>query len=304
MTTAWVLPGGGSYGAVQAGQARALMEAGIFPDMVLGTSVGSLNAAWLAGDPTREGVERLRRMWLEIRRTQAFPVDPLRMLGGVLRLRNHVMDNAPLGRWLSSRVSFHNLEDGRLPLTVTAVDVLTGDPVYLDRGPLIPALLASSALPGIFPPVEIDGRWLIDGGLAAHTPVTRAVDQGADRVFVLPSSGTQPFSLTPEARGLTEPHGRPSPSPSEPPHTPASVRAAALGAAIDTTVRLELELGAQRCELYVLPAPNLAGLSSFSFRHARQLMNAGLALGRRWIAEGAPRVGPGPVAVDGAPALR
>ncbi len=96
MRTAWVLPGGSTYGSIQAGLVTALFEAGEAPDVLVGTSVGSLNSAWLAGDPSPQGAEKLRTLWLSMRRNDVFPIQPLRILAGRLGLTNHLLSNRGL----------------------------------------------------------------------------------------------------------------------------------------------------------------------------------------------------------------
>ena len=190
MRTAWVMPGGSTFGAIQAGLVSALFEAGVEPDLVVGTSAGSLNAAWLAGDPTARGAEKLRDLWKSMRRTDVFPIQPSRILAGKLGLANHVMGNHGLARWLHNTLPYRRLDDAQIPVTVTATDLDSGEPVYFDSGPALPPLVASCSIPGMFPPVQVDGRWLVDGGPAAFMPISKAVEQGAERVFVLPCGGT------------------------------------------------------------------------------------------------------------------
>lgn len=296
MRTAWVLPGGSTFGAVQAGLVTALFEAGIHPDVLVGTSAGSLNAAWLAGDPTPEGAEKLRDLWTSMRRTDVFPIQPLRILAGKTGLANHLMTNYGLARWLHQTLPYRRLEDARVPLTVTATDLNSGDPVYFDSGPALPSLVASCAIPGMFPPVKIDDRWLIDGGLAAFMPISRAVEQGAERVYILPCGGSDPFE--PASRNRNHKTGPALPA--VPPRSISGVNGAALGAAMNTASRLDMQLNSARCELYVVPAPSIAGLSPYSFGHSRDLIEAAFVGAKQWI-PGARPVPSGCVDMGGNP---
>lgn len=187
-TTAFVLSGGASLGAVQVGMLQALADHEIVPDIIVGTSVGALNGAHLAGNPTAAGVAELTELWRPLRTRDIFPVRPRAALAGLFGHETALTSSRPLRRLLERHLRFERLEDAPVPLQVIATDVLTGAEVRLSTGPAIEAVLASAAIPGILPPVEIDGRTLIDGGVANHTPVSAALTLGADRVYVLASS--------------------------------------------------------------------------------------------------------------------
>lgn len=294
MRTAWVLPGGSTFGAVQAGMATGLVESGILPDMLVGTSVGSLNAAWLAGDPTEQGVRALRELWMSMRRTVVFPVDPVRMVAGKLGLINHLMSNRGLASWLHRTLPYRRLEDAEVPVTVTATDVDTGSPVYFDRGPALPPLVASCSIPGLFPPIRIGDRWLVDGGPAAFMPISRAVANGAERVYVLPCTGTMPFEARPARRF-------PVPQPATSARKSIrNINGSALGAAMGAAAALDMQLNATRCELFVLPAPSALGLSPYSFAHTAALIDFAWESTRTWLRTARP-VPVGPVDSTGNP---
>jgi NTE family protein len=262
MTTAWLLPGGSSLGSVQAGQAEALLVAGHVPDLVIGTSAGSLNAAWLAADPSPLGVAQLRERWLGVRRREIFPFSAWRLALGLAGRRDHTVSNRSLGRWLEAQMPYRRLEEARIPLTVTATDLRTGDAVFLSRGDLISALLASCAMPGVYPPVRVNGRLLVDGGLVADAPVRVAVEAGADRVFVLPT--------TPEA-ALGSPRGV------------GDLVLQSVGMMLAQSRRAELRAWMHRCEIYVVPAPAVGGVSPFSFKHGQVLMDRARDLTTAWL---------------------
>ncbi|GAA3355168.1 patatin-like phospholipase family protein [Saccharopolyspora gregorii] len=291
MRTAWVLPGGSTFGAVQAGLATALFEAGVEPDLLVGTSAGSLNAAWLAGDPSGGGAESLRAVWSSMRRSDIFPIQPARILAGKLGITNHLMTSTGLARWLHRTLPYRTFEQTAIPLTVTATDVDTGTAVYFDHGPVLPPLVASCSIPGLFPPFRVNDRWLVDGGVAAFMPISRAVELGAERVFVLPCGGTEPFEHRPGKRGG---HIVTSPStPTIPPRSVSGVSGAALGAAMLNAARLDVQLNSTRCELYILPAPATVGLSPYSFAHSAALIEAAWDVAATWY----PRARPVPAGV-------
>ncbi len=187
MTTAFVLSGGGSLGSIQAGMVLALAEREIVPDLIVGTSVGAMNAGWLAGNPGRDGAAALTEVWRSIRRQDVFPNDlPGGFLGFVGR-RDHLVSARGLRTILGRHLAFERLEEAPTPLRVVATDIRTGEEVVLTAGDAVDAITASAAIPGVFPPVTIDGRVLVDGAVANNVPITHAVHAGASRVYVLPT---------------------------------------------------------------------------------------------------------------------
>jgi len=183
--TAWVLAGGGSFGAVQVGMLHALVAHGLMPDLVIGSSVGAINAAYFAGAPNAVGLERLEAIWCGLRRSTVFPV-AWRSL-----LRQHdggaAIDPSGLRGLLEQCLPYRVLEEASLPVHVVATDQLGGGTVALSRGQVVEAVLASCAIPAVFPPVRIGERFLVDGAIASNTPISVAVELGARRVVVLPT---------------------------------------------------------------------------------------------------------------------
>jgi len=187
MRTAIVLSGGGSLGAVQVGMLQALEDAGVVADLVIGTSVGALNAAYVARRPWPGGTTGLAEIWQGIRRTDVFPLSVSAAVRAARGRANHAVRAGGLESLVRRHVPFAQLEDAPVQLAVVATEVVTGREVVLTRGPAVESVLASAALPGIFPPVVVEGHALIDGGLVNHTPLSVAAQLGADRVFVLPT---------------------------------------------------------------------------------------------------------------------
>ncbi|MDP3937442.1 MAG: patatin-like phospholipase family protein [Deltaproteobacteria bacterium] len=185
--TAFVLAGGGSLGAVHVGMLKALVARGIAPDLVVGSSVGAINAAYFAGAPNRDGVTGLDRIWRRLHRRDVFPVAPLGGLFGLFSKRDYLVDPTGLRKLLERHLPYGLLEEAQVPCHVIATEVLGGSEVRLSSGPVVDALLASAAIPAVFPPVRLDGRYLVDGGIASNTPVSAAVEAGARRVIVLPT---------------------------------------------------------------------------------------------------------------------
>jgi NTE family protein len=183
--TAFVFAGGGSLGAVQVGMLRVLLAAGVQPDFVVGTSVGAINAGYFAGAPNAEGVEKLAGIWSGLRRSDVFPFTFASAVG-LLRHPDYIVDPSRLRRLIENNLAYARLENSAIPVHVTATDV-QGMAVLLSKGPAIEAILASTAIPGIFPPVDIDGQALMDGAIANNTPILAAANLGASRIVVLPT---------------------------------------------------------------------------------------------------------------------
>jgi NTE family protein len=183
--TAFVFAGGGSLGAVQVGMLRALLAAGEQPDFVVGASVGAINAGYFAGAPSLEGVTRLEQIWRGLRRADVFPLGWASAFG-LLTHPENLIDPGRLRSLIETHLPFARLEDATIPAHVTATD-LQGFAVVLSRGPAVEAILASAAIPGVFPPVLVDGRSLMDGAVAANTPIRLAAELGASRIIVLPT---------------------------------------------------------------------------------------------------------------------
>ena len=200
MTTAFVLSGGASLGSIQAGMLEALYERGIRPDLIIGTSAGALNGAFIAERPqTVETARELGEVWRGLKRGQVFPVNPLTGALGFLGARSHLVPDSGLRRLIRRHAVAERLEETYVPLHVIATDVLRGEDVRLSEGPLVDAVMASAAIPGILPAVEWDGRHLIDGGVANNTPISHALELGADEVYVLPTGS--PCELHEAPRG-------------------------------------------------------------------------------------------------------
>jgi len=184
MTTAFVLSGGASLGAVEVGMLMALRDHDITPDLIVGTSVGAVNGGWLAGHGMDE-LDDLSHIWTSLRRRDVFPADPLRGFLGFAGRRRSLVPAHRLRDLIRRHLTFARLEDAPVPLHVVAVDALTGEEVCFSRGPAAEAILASAAIPAVFDPVTIDGVPYMDGGIVNNTPISHAVAQGATTVWVL-----------------------------------------------------------------------------------------------------------------------
>jgi NTE family protein len=184
--TAFVLGGGGNLGSIQVGQLRALMERGIKPDVVIGCSVGALNGAAVASEPTIEGATKLAEFWRGLTREDIFPSTKMGR-GPWLFMRNgtSAYSDSGLRNVIKRWNHIDRFEETTVPFWVVATALRSGVERWFHSGQLAPALLASTSLPGIFPPVDIDGDTYIDGGVVNNVPISKAIDLGCKRIYVL-----------------------------------------------------------------------------------------------------------------------
>ena len=182
---AFVLGGGGHLGAHEVGMLRALLERGIVPDLVVGTSIGAINGATVAADPTTAAVARLSEVWTRIERSDAFDGSIVGRLATLARTRTHLHDNHALRGLLEEALPVGRIEELAVRFECVAACVETASERWFTSGPLVDAVLASSAVPGILPPVEIDGQHFLDGGIVNSIPVGRAAALGAREIYVL-----------------------------------------------------------------------------------------------------------------------
>ena len=182
---AFVLSGGGNLGAMQIGMLKALSERGIVADQVLGCSVGALNGAAYASDPSPEGVAALEAAWLELTDDQLMPSGWIPRSVQLARKGEALHDNEGLRTLTESVITARRFDDLEVPFQCVATRVADAAEVWFSEGRLIPAILASAALPAVYPAVEIDGHGHIDGGVVNDVPIARAVELGYRRIVVL-----------------------------------------------------------------------------------------------------------------------
>jgi NTE family protein len=263
-TVAFVLAGGASLGAIQVGMLRALYERGVVPDVIVGTSAGALNGAFIASRPqTVATADALAQIWRDLRRGQVFPLNPLTGLLGFLGARDHLVPDSGLRRLIARHMQCDQLEELAISLHVVAVDAVSGEELRLSRGPLLDAVLASAAIPAVLPPVPWKDRTLMDGGVANNTPISHAVELGAQRIYVLPTG---------YACALEEP--------------PGGALAVALHAiSLLTQRRLidDIERHRRGARLIVLPPPCPQSIQPIDFGHADELIARALHDAREFL---------------------
>ena len=253
--TAFVLSGGASLGALQVGMLHALYERGVVPDLLVGTSVGALNAAFIASRPQDIATaERLGAVWRELLREDIFPVSVRTLVGGLCGRRDHFVPNRGLRRIIGRYLEFDDLAASPVPLHLVAFDLAEGREQLLSDGPALDSVLAAASIPGVFAPVQIGDRRLVDGGVANNTPISHAVELGAERIYVLPTED-------PANRQL-----RSSPK------TALDVALHGLRLLVDSRLEADIVRYSSQVELIVLPAPNRGQVQPTSFEYARGLI--------------------------------
>lgn len=187
MITAFVLGGGGALGAVEVGMLRALLERGITPDLVLGTSVGALNGALLARDPSPAVVDTLTALWQSAAQQsqQVYGDTPLRTVRRAMSTGTHLWSSQPLRDALDEELGDVTFEELPVRFQVCAASIERAAEHWFDSGRVVDAVVASAAVPGLLPPARVGDEHYLDGGIVNSIPLGRAVRLGADRVFVL-----------------------------------------------------------------------------------------------------------------------
>jgi NTE family protein len=270
--TAFVLSGGASLGALQVGMLRALYERGVAPDLLVGTSAGALNAAFVAPRPqTPATAAELAGIWRGVQREDVFPVGARSLIAGITGQRDHLFPDRGLSQLVRRYLRIERLEDARIPLHLVAFDLLSGEEVRLSSGPATNALLAATAIPGLLPPVRWGDRLLVDGGVVNNTPISHAVELGAERIYVLPTQ-YGPRALPVPPRGALD----------------AAIHALTL--LVGARLEADLVRFADAAELIVLPAANPHHVPPTDFDHASRLIGEGLTAARAALAVSEERV--------------
>lgn len=259
-TIAFVLSGGGNQGVAQVGMLQALLERGIVPDVVVGTSAGAINGAAVASHPTLDGVEQLAEVWRSIRGEDVFPGGTFSRAWNVLRRSDHLFANDGL-KAIIDHIPVDEFDHLAVPLRVVVTDFDTGEELVIAAGPVRPALLASASLPGVFPPVRHGGRTLIDGGVVNNVPLRHALSGPVDRVFVLNVTGAVADA---------------------PPRYPLDVTLRAFAIARNRRYQLDREHAPGWVEIVELPRPD-DGRSIFDFSGGETIIEEAHALATRHL---------------------
>jgi len=261
--TALVLAGGGSLGAVQVGMLKALFTQPLKIDLIVGSSVGALNGAFLASNPTAAGVERLSEIWLSLHRQDIFPVSLLTSLQALFFKKRHLIEAHALSQLIRTILPDQAVEALPIPLHIVTTNLLTGAEVVLSEGDVESCLLASTAIPVVFPPVNIGGQLLVDGSVASNTPIATAIAKGASRVLVLPTGfgcarASAPMGLAPVAMH-------------------------ALNILSMRQLTRDIEYHSANTEIIVLPTLCPLNVSVFDFSHTAELIERAFQLTAEWL---------------------
>ena len=269
---AFVFSGGAALGAIQVGMLKALREVGLYPDLVVGTSVGALNAAAIANHGLDNGIDILDEVWCQLSREDVFPGGRMAQIRHLLSTRIALFPNDSLIELCQKVLTVSNFEDLQLPFGALATELLTNHGALFTVGAIQPALLASTAIPSVYPPVEIDGVLYVDGALTAHIPLGHAVKMGAASLVVLDAG---------ENCHRTEP----------PKHI-ADMVIGALSAALRQRGRVEAPLIAANHPLLYLPTPCPISQDLLDFSEVALLMTQAAQITRDFLVD-APIPTPG-----------
>jgi len=263
MTRAFVLSGGASLGAIQVGMLQALFERRLTPDLIIGSQAGAINGAFLATrEPSVQTTQALGDLWHELRRG-VFPSNPLAGLIGLMGRGDRLVAQGPLRKVVGRHLQVDRLEDMHVPLHVVVTDVLSGEELRLSAGPALDAVMASAAIPGVFSPIEFRGRALMDGGVSDNTPISHAVELGADEIYVLPTG---------HACALREP-----------PRGALAMLLHATSLLVQQRLLFDIDRYAERARLIVLPPPCPQGVEPTDFSHADELIDGALITSRAFL---------------------
>ncbi len=266
-TTAFLMSGGGSLGAVQAGMLQALHGNGVRPDLLVGTSVGAVNAAYLSGHGfTTRSLDDLAEVWTGLGRADVFPLRPRRALYAVGGFAPSLLSDRGLRHLLERHLRFTALEDATIPMRAVATDLVSGRGVVLGHGDALSAVMASAAIPGLFPPVVREGRTLVDGGLADHAEVLDSLADEVDDIYVLPTG----FPCALQA----------------PPRSALGVATHALGILIQQRLVSAVEHYAGTATLHVIPALCPLNVSVVDFSHTAELISRARVATLGWLDSG------------------
>ncbi len=204
---AFVLGGGGARGALQVGALRALLKAGIQPDLMVGTSIGAVNAVFLALHGfTSEALDQLNAAWFAAAKADLFPANATWLTLRVFFNRIHARPYQRLRDFFISQGITPDLRFADLPhfpVIAVSADLNSHQPIYYGNDPyqfVLDGLLASTALPPWIHPLETNGRFLMDGGAVSNLPIEPAIAHGAAEIIALELS--DPDEIDPRTHGF------------------------------------------------------------------------------------------------------
>lgn len=273
MSIAFVLPGGSNLGAIQIGMLKVLAEEGIEPDLLVGTSIGAVNASYLGFHGGLAGLGDLEQVWLKTTRRQAFPLRLDVVALGLIGRRHNLVPSSAVIKFLRPLLGDRRIEEASPRVAIVTTDSGSGESVVLSEGPALPAVVASSAIPGMFSPVALAGRWLMDGSVSADMGLLQAQALGATTIYAL--------STRPPTAGRPPPKGT----------LAMLMRAAAL--LEDRIIADDLAALEAGTAVHVIPPPFLGvDLLPYDFRRTAELIERGYDAARAWFEGSQPQSEP------------
>lgn len=260
--TAFVFSGGASLGAIECGALKAIVEHGIQADMVLGTSVGSLNGAMYAYNPTIEGVKAIEDVWLNIKVRDVFSPSPITPILSITTFGLNLISPKNIRKLISDNLQFTRIEETKLPLYIIGTDIKCGEEVVFNKGLALEALMSSVAIPGVFPPQRMHDYSIVDGGMVNNSPISTAVRLGAERVVVFPIG---------------------VPSADQEPKTVAEVLIRAFIFLLNRQLATDIQLYKDKVELFIIPPPDCIDVGPHDFSKSKQLIEESYAKAKEWL---------------------
>ena len=264
--TAFVFSGGASLGALEVGMLKALTEYGIQADFVIGTSVGSLNGAFYAYNPTAAGVVQLEAIWDEVTFKNVFSPSPITPVKNLLTFGKHLISPKNLRHLLQKHLPYQKFEETKIPFYAVTTDLKTGREIVFNRGLVLEALMGSVAIPLVFPPQYMENFMLFDGGVVNNSPISTAVKLGAERVIVFPIG----YLNTPDTY----------------PKNLEEVLVRALLYLLTRQLTTDYHLFKDKVDLRIIPSPPGLHLNPIDFSRSAELIQAAYVHVQEWLENG------------------
>ncbi|MHA1740096.1 MAG: patatin-like phospholipase family protein [Candidatus Heimdallarchaeota archaeon] len=264
LKTAFVFSGGASLGAVEAGALKAIVEHGIKADLVLGTSVGSLNGSMYAFNPTMEGVKDIEEVWLSIKFLNVFSPSPITPVINFTTAGQYAISPKNLRKLITEKLPFTNIEETKIPLYIVSTDIKCGEEVVFNKGLAIEGLMSSVCLPGVFPPQHMEDRTMVDGGILNNAPISTAVRLGAERVVIFPIG---------------------VPSSDQEPKNIFEILIRMFIYLLNRQLATDIQLYKDKVELVIIPPPDCIDVGPHDFTKSKMLIEQSYQKAKEWLAK-------------------
>lgn len=262
--TAFVFSGGASLGSIEVGALKALVERGIKPDIVLGTSVGSLNGAMFAYEPTLDQVKNIEKIWRNIKVWDVFTPSPLTPVINITTAGQHMISPKNLRKLIAEKLPFERFNETKVPLYIIGTDIKTGEEIVFDKGLVKEALMSSAAIPGVFPVQHMDNNAIVDGGLINNAPISTAVRLGAEKIIIFPIG---------------------VPSAEQEPKNLMEMLIHSFIYLLNRQLTTDIYLYKDKAELIIVPPPNPINVGPHDFSKSAQLIDSAYNRASKWLDE-------------------